>query len=540
MAKKYDVVIVGAGPNGLIAGAYLSKAGLKTLIVEKRLEAGGGLATEESTLPMFLHNTHSIYHMMVEYAPAYKDLGLEESYRVKYIRPPLQFVMPFRDGKSLCLYTDVEKTCSSIARFSAKDADSYRQMHRRFQSYMEEFLAPATYVSPLSALDQTAKLEANPVGKELLELSEKSPLQIINDLFENEQVKTLMLYAACHWGLEPDLEGIGFLVPLYLNRASHYRLCVGGSHMVAQALGKIVLENGGLILGSQQVRKILFEDGRACGVETESGDVMEAEKAVISTLNPEQTFLSFIGNKNLDGEFVEKIKLWQWEKWSLLQIHLALEAPPDFKAAAQQPELNQGLVYVLGYENTEDLRRHWQAMEEGKLDPRAGFHCSFPSVHDPSQAPSGKCTGLISQMAPYALDGSAANWLTLKRKEEEAEHRLRILESYAPGIREKVLWMAVSSPADTENRFLDMKLGSIKQGAYLPFQMGYLRPNDECSDTRTPIPGLYLGGASCHPGGLVILGPGYLAANAVADDLGLNKWWKEPEIVTKARAKGIL
>ncbi|OGQ80149.1 MAG: hypothetical protein A3F90_12660 [Deltaproteobacteria bacterium RIFCSPLOWO2_12_FULL_60_19] len=540
MARKYDVVIIGAGPNGLIAGAYLSKAGLKTLIVEKRLEAGGGLATEESTLPMFLHNTHSIYHMMVDYAPAYRDLRLEEDYNVRYIRPPLQFVMPFSDGRCLCLYTDVEKTCRSIARFSAKDAEAYRKMCGKFHSYMEEFLAPATYVSPLSALDQAAKLEAHPIGKELLEISEKSPIQIIDGLFENEQVKTLMLYAACHWGLEPDLEGIGFLVPLYLNRAVHYRLCVGGSHMVAQSLGKIVLENGGLILGSQQVKRILVENGRACGVETASGDVMEAGKAVISTLNPEQTFLSFIGDKTLDDEFVEKIKLWQWEKWSLLQIHLALEAPPKFKVAAQEPELNQGLVYVLGYENTEDLLRQWQQMEQGKLDAKAGFHCSFPSAHDPSQAPPGKCTGLISQMAPYALDGKAGNWLDLKRKEKEAEHRLEILERYAPGTREKVLWMAVSSPADTENRFLDMKEGSIKQGAYLPFQLGYLRPNEDCSDTRTPIPGLYLGGASCHPGGLVILGPGYLAANAVADDLGLDRWWKEPEIVTKARAKGIL
>jgi phytoene dehydrogenase-like protein len=132
------------------------------------------------------------------------------------------------------------------------------------------------------------------------------------------------------------------------------------------------------------------------------------------------------------------------------------------------------------------------------------------------------------------------NWLSLKRKEEEAERRIRILEEYAPGTREKILWVTTSTPADTENRFLDMKEGSIKQGAYLPLQMGYLRPNEECSETRTPIQNLYLGGASCHPGGLVILGPGYLAANAVAEDLGLEKWWAEPEIVTKARAKGIL
>jgi phytoene dehydrogenase-like protein len=344
LATKYDVVIIGAGPNGLSAGAYLSKAGLKTLIVEKRLEAGGGLATEESTLPMFLHNTHSIYHMMVEYAPLYKDLKLEEDYGVKYVCPPLQFVMPFKDGRSLCLYADVEKTCQSIARFSQKDAQSYRDMHGRYHTYMEEFLAPATYVPPFSALDQTVKLESSEIGKEILELGEQSPKQIIDDLFENEQVKTLLLYAACHWGLEPESEGLGFLVPLYIDRATHYQLCVGGSHMVAQAMGKIVLENGGLVLGSQAVNKILVRDGKAYGVETEAGDVIEADKAVISSLNPEQTFLTCIGNENLDEDFVEQIKLWQWEKWSLLQIHLALEAPPNFKAAAQDPELNQAFV----------------------------------------------------------------------------------------------------------------------------------------------------------------------------------------------------
>jgi phytoene dehydrogenase-like protein len=447
MAMKFDVVIIGAGPNGLVAGAYLSKAGLKTLVVEKRLEAGGGLATEESTLPMFLHNTHSIYHMMVDYAPPYKDLRLEEDYGVQYIRPSLQFVMPFKDGGSLCLYTDVERTCASMTHFSKKDAETYREVQNRSRAYMEEFLAPATYAPPLSALDQAARLEASPIGKEILELSEKSPRQIIEELFENEHVKTLMLYAACHWGLEPEGEGIGYLVPLYLNRATQYRLCVGGSHMLAQALGKVILENGGMILGSQQVKRILLDKGRATGVEIEAGDLMEAEKAVISTLNPEQTFLKLIGEKNLDEEFAEKIKLWKWEKWSLLQIHLALEAPPNFKVAVKDPELNKGLVYVLGYETIQDLIDHWHAIERGKLDEKAGFHCSFPSVHDPSQAPPGKCTGLISQMAPYALNGKDANWLSLKRKEEEAERRLRVLEEYAPGIRSRILWLTVSTPA---------------------------------------------------------------------------------------------
>src|SRR5512139_628010 len=114
----YDVVVIGSGPNGLLAAAYLSKAGLKTLVLERRLECGGGLATEEVTIPGFYHNTHAIYHMMTEYAPVYKDFKLEENYGIRHILPEMVFAMPLKDGKSLCLNTDVNKSCESIARYS--------------------------------------------------------------------------------------------------------------------------------------------------------------------------------------------------------------------------------------------------------------------------------------------------------------------------------------------------------------------------------------------------------------------------------------
>jgi len=537
---EYDVVIIGAGPNGLAAGAYLAKAGLKVLVLEKRLEAGGGLAIEECTLPGFLHNVHSIFHMMVDYAPVYKDLELAQRYNLRYVHPPLQFVMPFPDGKALCLYTDVEKTCRSIAQFSQKDAAAYREMQQKYQAYMDEFLAPATYAYPLAALDQVAKLEASELGRELLAISEKSPQEIIYELFEDDRVRALMLYAACHWGLEYDVGGLGYLVPLYLNRATNYRLCVSGSHMVAQALAKTILENGGMVLGSQRVQQILVEDGRAKGVVVEDGLIYTA-RAVISTIDPHQTFLQFIGDGYLEEGFKEKVRRWQWEQWSLLEVHLALEGPPNFAVAASDPELNRGLVYVIGYEGTEDLLRHWQAIERGALPAKAGFICCFPTLHDPSQAPPERHTGLISQMAPYNLkDGGPRRWLNIRFKEALAQACLDLLEGYAPGIKGLVLWSSVTTPADIPNRFPNMVEGSIKQGAYTSLQMGYLRPNEECSSTRTPIRGLYLGGASCHPGGLITFGPGYLAANAVAEDLGISKWWQEPELVRRAREKGLL
>ena len=126
-------------------------------------------------------------------------------------------------------------------------------------------------------------------------------------------------------------------------------------------------------------------------------------------------------------------------------------------------------------------------------------------------------------------------------KEEVAEQYLTTLQRYAPNMnKDTILWKYISTPIDVENKFLDMVEGSFKQGLYHPLQMGYFRPNDECSQYRTPVKNLYLAGSCCYPGGCVIWGPGYVAANTIAEDLGIDKWWPEPQMITKARREGLL
>lgn len=540
MAEKCDVIVIGAGPNGLICSAYLAKAGLKVVVLERRNEVGGGLATEEITLPGFYHNTHAIYMMMTEYAPPYYDLKLEELYNIKHVYPPLQFAALFPDGRCLCLYTDLDKTCDSIAKFSKKDADTYRELYHRYKEYVQYFVAPATYYPASPLLEAVTKMQQTDIGRELFEITEKSPKDIIDELFEDENVKTVMLYLTGIWGLGYDVTGVGYLVPLYLNRATNYRLCVGGTHMLAQALNKIILENGGLTLNSQRIKRILIKDNLAKGVEMEDGSVIEADKAVVSTLDTHQTFLKLVGEEHLSKDFIESTKAWQWEEESLLTIHLALDAPPGFTAASSDPEVNQAFIYIIGYESTTDLINHYEAIRNGQLLEGGGFHCSFPSLHDPSQAPPGRCTGLVTQLAPYRLKEGVGKWYKIKFQEEQAEHCLATLEKYAPDIREKILWKGISTPLGIENKFPDMVEGSFKQGAYYPLQMGYNRPNAECSNHRSPINGLYMGGSCTYPGGTVLLGAGYLVANAVAEDLGIEKWWSEPEIVTEALKRGLL
>lgn len=540
--KRFDIIIIGAGPNGLELGAYLSKAGLKVLLLERNLEIGGGLAAEAITLPGYIHNTHAIYMMMVDYAPLYADLKLEEELKLKHLYPPLQFAMPLSDGRSVCLYSDPERTCQSIAKFSQHDADSYRELYRTCRRAVDDFIAPATYVPSVPTLDQVVKLQQTELGREISDFAEKTPKEIIDEYFENEHVKALMLYVATQWGLGYDQSGMGYLVLLYLDRATSYRMVVGTSHMVSQALYKIIYQNQGQVLNSQRIKRIIVEGGTAKGVELDDGTIFQADRAVVSTIDPHQTFLKMVGEEHLEEEFVEKVQSWMWEKHSLMGLHLALAEAPNFAAAAADPEINQAFIYLLGYETDEDLIADYEAIERGEVRDKASFNCCFPTVHDPSQAPPGRHTGLLSRLAPYRLaDGGPEKYYRMPYKEELAGQFLTTLEKYAPNLtRDKVLWHYISTPLDVENKFANMVEGSIKQGLYHPLQMGYLRPNEECSQYRTPIDNLYIAGASCYPGGAVIWGPGYNAANTIAEDLGVDKWWSEPEMVTRAREKGLL
>ncbi|MEE9401067.1 MAG: FAD-dependent oxidoreductase, partial [Dehalococcoidia bacterium] len=293
---------------------------------------------------------------------------------------------------------------------------------------------------------------------------------------------------------------------------------------------------GGHLRGSQFIKRIIVEGGTAKGVELEDGTVYEAEKAVVSSIDPQQTFLVLVGEEHLSDEFVDTIRNWHWEKWSLCSVHAALEELPAF--AADQ-DIDKGLMYILGYETPDDLINHWQEIDRGELSSSVRFNAAFPTMHDPSQAPRGRHTASMYEMAPFNLKDGAEKWWDHKLREEHEERFLATLQKYAPNMtRDKVLWTYFVAPIDFSTKYLDMVQGSIKQGAYEIFQMASNRPNDECSSHRTPIKNLYVCGASVNPGGLVTFGPGYIAANTIAEDLGIEKWWSEPEYIAEARGKG--
>jgi phytoene dehydrogenase-like protein len=516
----WDAVIIGGGPNGLMAGAYLAKAGLKVAVVERRFEVGGGLATEEIIYPLYSSNPHVMYHLMVDYMPVIRDFNLDD-HALVWVKPNAQTAMVFEDGKSLLLTRMIEDTKDSISKFSTKDAIAFGKVMRTWRRIVSDIVAPATYVPPMSPVEITMALQRTRVGQEMLDLVERSPLEIINNVFENDRVRAMMLYVSCMWGLDPRETGIGFFVPLLLDRGMNKCLCYGGSHKFAAAMAREIVRNGGMILEAAEATKILMSHGQVEGVLIGNEERTLKAKVVISTLDPQTTFFDLVGKDNLPATLKESVEGWKYDKWSFYTLHVVSEEAPHY--ACDDTWVNEAFMTVFGIESTEQLLAHWDNVVKGKIGDNFGGHSTCESSFDPhlSRKP-GKHVSFFQMHAPYEIEGG---WD--ERGEQLQQAALAKWQRAAPNLkRENIIGMSQETPEDIEIRFPNMRRGAIKHGDYSPIQLGCFRPNQECSTTKTPIEGLYVCGVSTYPGGLVLGGSGYLGANKVAEDLGVTKWWR--------------
>ncbi|TET15752.1 MAG: NAD(P)/FAD-dependent oxidoreductase [Dehalococcoidia bacterium] len=518
--SNWDVIVIGGGPNGLIAGAYLSKAGLKVAVVERRYEVGGGLATEEILFPGYYSNMHAIYHMMVDFMPVLKDFDMNR-HALMWTKPNAQTGMVFEDGTSLLLARMIEDTKDSITKFSFKDAVAFGKMMRRWRKIVDEIIGPATYIPPMSPLDISIAMQRTKVGQEMLELVEQSPLEIITSNFENDRVRALLLYTSCMWGLDPRETGIGMFVALMLQRGANKCYCDGGSHKFAGALAREIVSNGGTIVDAAEVTNILMENGRVAGVEIAEGRTLRS-KVVMSTLDPQTTFFDLVGPENLPADLKELVEGWKLDKWSYYTLHVASKEPPKY--ACDDPWINNAFMVIFGVESIDQLLAHWDNVVAGKVADNFGGHATCESYFDPHlvHSPYGGYVSFFQMHAPYEIEGG---WD--KRGAELEEAILAKWQKAAPNMtRDNIIMTSHETPVGIELRFPNMRRGAIKHGDYRPIQLGCFRPNQECAETKTPIEGLYTCGASNYPGGMVLGGPGYLGANKVAEDLGVTKWWK--------------
>jgi phytoene dehydrogenase-like protein len=525
---SYDAVIIGAGHNGMALAAYLAKSGWKVAVFEKRGEEGGGLCTEELTRPGFLHNVHANYHTLVGICPVYNDLDLMTRHGVRYVLPPVQMASVFSDGTALTVHTDLDKTCASMARFSTKDADTFRRLYEETRGYRDLILRTLMYSPPLSLKDITKALVAWGVEDKSEFLSVHLRHQTINEFldrhFENERVKTHLAFHAALAGYATDRKGLAISFPLLLSKIDNWHVCIGGSHALAHALWEALAQAGGRVFLKWGVKRIVMESGKATGVELEDGSIVRARHLVASSISLEQTFTRLIAREALPAPLAKEVAQFPHMDWSFFSVHLAMTKRPDYRAAQFDPDVNEAWVINCGYEKPGQFNQDYKDLRAGVLpDPRP--NCAVNSLFDPTDAPDGCYTGLLRQLAPYKLvKGGVEAWDSIAR--EYGQRCIDAWKEAAPNLSDRsfIEW-ATYTPLDIARRMPNMVQGDWMGGLIDLSNLLDRRPGPILHDYRTPIGSLYMCGATQHPHGFVTFAPAYNALEAIAEDYKLERWW---------------
>ncbi len=518
---EFDGIIVGGGHNGLTCAAYLAKAGLKIAVVERNETMGGGCNTSEFVAPGFKHNSHSAYHFIGE-GPVPGDLQLHK-YGLSYIYPEVQHAMVFRDGRALTIHRSVDNTAKAIARFSAADSKRYRELNQRFAVELGPLMTEFMYSVPLPPAELAKRLSGSHI-ENLLSYMPLSLHQAVERDFESEEVR-MFFNCILHAIAIENIPGVGAFFPRLFSRLTRLGLPVGGAGSVSLALERLLENHGATLVRGAHVSAITSDSTGVTGVSLKNGDTLTAGRFVASAIDAPQT-IRIAGEANFPASVVEGIKNFKWCSHSLVTLHLALNEAPRYAAAeAFDPDVTRAWNMIFGADTTADLDRCFDEIHQKKLPTRFAGNGTCSSKFDHTLAPAGKHVAFWWPWAPYELDGNASNWD--KHKDEIADELLSQWREFAPNLTNKnVVARAVFSPLDIERHCINMVQGSHHVGAYMPSQLGGNRPTPELGRYATPLKGLYLCGASSHTGGAVTGCPGYNAANVIAQDLGIQKWWQ--------------
>jgi phytoene dehydrogenase-like protein len=519
VTMTYDGIILGSGHNALVLACYAARAGLKVAVVEKNPVTGGGLATVEHPPGSgFLHNTHSFFHRGITAMPWYRELEVER-YGVRYLEPELNVAMFLPEDRVLEWWTDFDKTFASFAAISPRDADRLREWTERFRPIVEQILIPEAQQAPLPPAERLAKLQPSALGRTLLEVQALSPIEFVMREFEHPAVRAGLLFFNGLREVDLRQKGFGHSIPALLASPRKAQMCIGGSRRLAEALATDLHEHGGVVLTNWEPRSILMREGRACGVESMTGDRIEATQFVASGLNPQQTFLDLIPADVAPSHLREQAASFEYNLLApLFALNLNLREPPRYTAQDTHPELSQAFMMILGLDDAAQFHDIVAAHERGEI-PRTVMWGACPTQFDASQAPAGGHTAFMWEKLPYSLHGDAGNWDA--QKEAHGREMLKLWQSYAPNLQDAVLDSFTRSPLDTERLLPNMRRGDLLVGSFANDQIGYHRPFKGAGTYRSEIPGLYLCGGSTHPGGNVTGLCGFNAAKVVLADCGL-------------------
>jgi phytoene dehydrogenase-like protein len=478
------VLVIGAGHNGLVAAIHLAAHGHEVTVLEHAPRPGGATASSQLTLPGFIHDHCAGFVPMAAASPAIRELELERDGLV-WIDPRHVMAHPFDDGSAIALHRDVGATIDSLGRAGGGWAAATKRMLPLAEPLVQSVLSPLPPVRPALRLVAGLRTELAEWTRRLLGSVEALGL----DLFDGDPRATAWLAgSAQHSGLPPSTTvsgAFGFLLQLMAH--SHgWPVPQGGMGELADALVRRAEREGVTICCSATVRRLALRDGRMVGVELEDGDEIAAD-AVVSTVSA-GALAQLVPDAALPAGMERRLRRWRYGTGAF-KLDYALSAPAPWTAV----EAREAAVVHVGGE-LEELTAAAQAGARGEVPARPALVVGQQSLYDGTRAPVGQHTLYVYAHVPASYPES---------DEHVAELIERQLERFAPGFGGVVLARAMRPPAQTERENPSLVGGDLGGGSYELDQQLIFRPTPQLSRYRTPIKGLFVAGASTHPGGAV-------------------------------------
>jgi phytoene dehydrogenase-like protein len=530
--EPYDVAVIGAGHNGLTAAFYLARAGLRTIMLERREIVGGCCVTEEIdplAAPGCRVSTASYMASMLR-PEIIRDLELaRHGLRMVAAEPTVQAVTP--DGVLLSWWSDRERMRAALQRFAPADCERFLSLDARLGALARR-LEPLFMQAPpdlqqggLSGWRELLRfaLKFRRVrGREVADLvafATGSLGEFLDRSLDSPHLKSLVLANSLygkHGGPYDPGTLFGLLFHLlgggYEARQGFVGHVMGGMGAITAAMAAACAARGVELRTNAEVQRILVREGRAGGVLLRDGTEISA-RIVISNADPKRTFLKLVPPESLEPEFISAVRGIKMDG-PCGKLNLVLREEPRLSGSDAQADALQRAQFTL-VPWLEGAQRCYEQARQGRIHEELWIDCLVPSLVDPSLAPAGHhVMTCFVQYLPYRL--SASDWP--RERERLRDQVLRQIERFVPAVGRSVVASRLYTPADLESVF-GITEGNIFHGDLRPDQLFFMRPVPAYARYATPVRALYLCGAGTHPGGGVTGAPGFNAAHRVLDDL---------------------
>ncbi len=521
--KNPDAIIVGSGHNGLVTACYLAKNGYKVLVLERDTTIGGAVRTEtmfesEENPNGFRMDVGSSVHIMIHQTGIIEHLELEK-YGLEYIDMDPIMSYPVPTGKGVIhFWKDLDRTLESISKVAPEDVENYKEFINFWGKINKGVLkAFMTKPSTGSIMAEMAKFQIKEgamfkKGEQTAGLQKilSSYGKVVDDAFESPYMKAAILWFAAQSGPLPDHSATGDFAGwqsmLHQSGAKHPK---GGSGMLTQAMKNMIEAHDGEVKANHPIKKILIENGKAIGVRTESGEEFRA-KTIVSNAHVQTTMMKMVGRDHLDESMFKKVENINVGNGFGMIIRCAVKELPQYSAAPDDPSIHNGMQLLapsVQYMNNSigDYMK--------KLPPEnPAVLCMTFSKIDPEVAKDGNHTLYAwAQWHPYEL-ANGLKWDDIR--EREAQKIYDVVTNYAPNMKDNLIDWYIQTPLDIERKH-GLLRGNVMHVEMSFDQMFMFRPIPEMSQYETPIKGLYLSSASCHPGGGVFGAAGHNAAQVI-------------------------